>query len=223
MEESSMKEQIIKALTEALKDKLVEGQNIEEIASSITESIKKDVSKDFMPKSDFKAKEDELNSLQTKYDADIKSRDTQLETLKGLEGKEEEWKKKLADFETQNNTAKADYDQKIQEIENKRISDKKIFSLTDAFRSEGIKDQYMEMALKSVDSSVLSYGEDGKLIGQNDVVSGFKTKFGDMFGETVHKGPGDPTPNPNPNPAPPTDESKMSDTEWIKNRDKQNK
>ena len=68
--------------------------------------------KDFIPKTRF----DEVNTENKTLKADIKTRDTQLETLKNSTGDIEALKKSITDLQTQNETDKANHEAQLKQI-----------------------------------------------------------------------------------------------------------
>lgn len=80
----------------------------QKVADASTEELK-----GFIPKTRF----DEVNEAKKALDEQVKDRDKQLETLKKSTGDAAELQKKIEDLQTENKTAKADYESKIKQIQ----------------------------------------------------------------------------------------------------------
>ena len=89
--------------------KTILGDNYSE---DIDKKVSAEIGKAFVARSDFNAKNDALKRAED----DIKTRDTQLETLRNSTGDVEGLKKQIADLQTQNATDKATYEAELARV-----------------------------------------------------------------------------------------------------------
>lgn len=115
---------------------------------------------------------DQYNSLsETKkqLEADVKTRDKQLDELKKA-GSVEDLKKQLADAQEANTKAKNEYDEKIANLKYDTAIEK---ALSGA--------QHPELMSVKIDRTKLKIKDDGTIDGLDDQVKGLKETYKDMF------------------------------------------
>ena len=93
------------------KEELVKLGLEEDMAQKVADSSAEEL-KGYIPKSRF----DEVNEAKKTLENDIRTRDTQLEDLKKSAGDVEGLKSKISELQTANDTAKAEYENKIKQM-----------------------------------------------------------------------------------------------------------
>lgn len=187
-------------------------------ADEIVKAIKTEMAKHMVPKSEFNSKNDALKELQTKYDADITDRDNQLSELSKQAGISDELKAKLTEYEQNNASTKAEYEQKIADMQKQQLNDKKMFNLKQELSKLNPKQGFEDLILKDIDLEKLTVDGE-KIIGTNDIIENIKSNYSWALGETKLVG-AEPT-NEGQVVTGNVDTSKMSDTEYFEYRKKQ--
>lgn len=95
-----------------MKQKLMELGIDEAIVGKIENILKDEITDKYIPKSRF----DEVNDAKKKAEADVASRDAQLEELKNATGDVDKLKKQIENLQADNQKAKEEYDAKLKAI-----------------------------------------------------------------------------------------------------------
>jgi hypothetical protein len=158
-----------------------------------------------------KDKFDAVNEAKKQLETDIKDRDTQLGDLKKNAGDNVELKKQISALEETNKQTAANYEAKIKDI-----------SVTSAIEKAltAANAKFPDLLLGKIDKNKIELLQDGTIKGLEDQLTTLKTSYKDLFGETVITG-GKPGGGGNPNPDP--DFSKMSDEEYYRHMQSQQK
>lgn len=125
--------------------------------------------KGFIPKARF----DEVNNEKKKLEADVRDRDSQLETLKNSNGDVEAMKKQIADLQTEN---KAKDEEHASEIKQLKINNAIEFALTGAKARNNLA---VKALLKDLDKAELS--EDGTIKGLSEQIAALQKSDAYLF------------------------------------------
>ncbi|AZO96140.1 phage scaffolding protein [Halocella sp. SP3-1] len=141
----------------------------------------------FIPRSRLNDKTSELESLQEQLKAKdelIAENKKQMEQLKNDTQASEELKAKIAEYEEQNKTLQEQTKQQIEQKQQELIRTKKQAALQVALKDT----KYPDLLLKNVDYEQIGVDDKGNLTGLDDVVTGLKESYADLFGKTTIKG-----------------------------------
>lgn len=138
---------------------------------SLIKDIKTNLAKDFVPKSEFNAKNDEVKELKEQ----VSERDTQLTELKESAKGNEDLTKKIEELESENKTTKEEYESKISNLKKSQLASKILLD-------HKAKNIDVNMALFNLDEFELN--EDGsELVGFKDKVEEHKKEFDYLYSE----------------------------------------
>ena len=153
----------MKWLEDLLKD--VEG------SESLIKDIKSNLAKEFVPKADFNAKNEEVKELKEQ----VSERDTQLTELKESAKGNEDLTKKIEELESENKTTKEEYESKISNLKKSQLASKILLD-------NKAKNIDVNMALFNLDEFELN--EDGSdLVGFKEKVEEHKKQFDYLYSE----------------------------------------
>lgn len=148
----------------------------EEMAQKIVELSKAEL-KELVPKTQM----DELTEAKKQLDAQLKERDKQLIDLKKAAGDVEGVKTKIEELQTANKTAKADYEEKLKDLQ-----------FTNAIKlAIAAEAQDVDLVAGLFDKSKLILGDDGKITGLDEQLKSLKENKAFLFKEantSIHGG-----------------------------------
>lgn len=151
----------MKWLEEELKD--VENKD------ELIKNIKTNLAKEFVPKTEFNSKIEEVKDLKEQ----IADRDEQLTSLKDSVKDNEELVDKIKDLETANETAKQEYESKLTNLKKKQLASKLLLD-------SKAKDVDVNLALFNLDEYELN--EEGtELVGFKDTIAKHKEEYGYLY------------------------------------------
>lgn len=149
----------------------------EATAEKVATASKKEL-EGYVTQADYKA----LETQNTELTGQIKTRDTQLTKLKNSTGNIEELQKQITNLQTENKTAKADYDSKIKDLK-----------FTAAIKMAiADKAQDVDLVAGLFDKSKMILGDDGKITGLDEQVKVLQESKSFLFKSST-------TPEYNPN------------------------
>lgn len=160
----------------------------DDMATKVVEASQEEL-KGFVPKTRF----DEVNNAKKQLEADIKSRDTQLEELKKSTGDNESLKEQIETLQSENKAAQTKYETDLKELQ---ISNAIKLAIVD-------KAQDADLVAGLFDKSKLILGDDGKVTGLDEQLKELQENKSFLFKQNEEAdGPqsGFKFGNPNPNP-----------------------
>lgn len=129
--------------------------------------------KGFVPKTRF----DEVNEAKKTAEKDVADRDKQIDDLSKTAGLSEDLKKQIETLKTENQTAKEKYESDLQEV--------KISNAISAALAGKVHNEKVVTGL--IDKTKLVLGEDGKIVGLGEQLTGLKTSDAYLFKEEENK------------------------------------
>ncbi len=160
----------------------------DDMAKKVVEVSQEEL-KGFVPKTRF----DEVNNAKKQLEADIKSRDTQLEELKKSTGDNESLKEQIETLQSENKAAQTKYEADLKELQ---ISNAIKLAIVD-------KAQDADLVAGLFDKSKLILGDDGKVTGLDEQLKSLQESKAFLFKQsekTDEPQSGFKFGNPNPNP-----------------------
>ena len=160
----------------------------DDMAKKVVEVSQEEL-KGFVPKTRF----DEVNNAKKQLEADIKSRDTQLEELKKSTGDNESLKEQIGTLQSENKAAQTKYEADLKELQ---ISNAIKLAIVD-------KAQDADLVAGLFDKSKLILGDDGKVTGLDEQLKSLQESKAFLFKQsekTDEPQSGFKFGNPNPNP-----------------------
>ncbi|MCU5722788.1 phage scaffolding protein [Bacillus cereus] len=161
------------------KEQLLELGLTEEVAEKVLEAHKESL-KGFIPKERF----DSVNETKKQLETDLKERDSQLESLKGINA--EELQAKIEELQSSNEQAKAEYEQKLHEQAYG-------FALKEALTGAKVRNHKALEALLDKEGIKL---EEGKLVGLEDQLKDLQESDSYLFDIQTEQAPVDNAPAP---------------------------
>jgi len=129
--------------------------------------------KGFVPKTRF----DEVNEAKKTAEKDVADRDKQIDDLSKTAGLSEDLKKQIETLKTENQTAKEKYESDLQEV--------KISNAISAALAGKVHNEKVVTGL--IDKTKLVLGDDGKIVGLDEQLTGLKTSDAYLFKEEENK------------------------------------
>ncbi|WP_340388479.1 phage scaffolding protein [Paenibacillus sp. FSL E2-0151] len=123
--------------------------------------------KGFIPKTRF----DEVNTAKSKAENDVADRDKQIAELGKTAGLSEDLKQQIETLKTENQTAKTQYESDLKEV---KISNAITAALTGKVHNE-------KVVTGLIDKTKLVLGDDGKIVGLDEQLTGLKTSDAYLF------------------------------------------
>ena len=160
----------------------------DDMAKKVVEVSQEEL-KGFVPKTRF----DEVNNAKKQLEADIKSRDTQLEELKKSTGDNESLKEQIETLQSENKAAQTKYEADLKELQ---ISNAIKLAIVD-------KAQDADLVAGLFDKSKLILGDDGKVTGLDEQLKSLQESKAFLFKQSEKMDEpqsGFKFGNPNPNP-----------------------
>ncbi len=153
-------EELFNKVTETLKGKGKEGKDLSLLVND----------GNFIPKEKF----NEVNEAKKQLEADIKTRDEQLKDLGEKAKGNEDLTKQINALTEANTKAKSDYEQKLKDI-----------TINSAIEKVLLKEsaKFPDLLINKFDKSKLVIDGDN-VVGLDEQVTGLKTTYKDLFGET---------------------------------------
>lgn len=128
--------------------------------------INKDAPKNVIPKDQYNT----VSTAKTQLEADLKERDTQLDTLKKSTGNVEELQAQITKLQGDNAKAKADYDEKVKNMKYDSAIEKALSSAL-----------HPELIGTKIDRAKLKLDKDENVLGLDEQVTGLKETYKDQF------------------------------------------
>lgn len=135
--------------------------------------VNKELPKHFVPKSQY----NELSETRKKLEKDVADRDKQIDDLGKTAGLSEDLKQQIETLKTENQTAKAQYESDLQEV---KISNAIAAALAGKVHNE-------KVVTGLIDKTKLVLGDDGKIVGLDEQLTGLKTSDAYLFKEEENK------------------------------------
>jgi hypothetical protein len=161
----------------------------------------------WIPKDTF----NQVNEAKKQLETDLKDRDNQLVELKKNAGDNETLKQQIGELQKANKTAADGYEAKIKDMQISAAIEKGLSAANAKFP---------DLLIGKIDKSKIELLQDGTVKGLEDQLTPLKESYKDLFGEERIAG-GTPGGGGNPNPGP--DTSQMSDEEYFRQMEAQQK
>ncbi len=159
--------------------KILEFNGVTENLDSIVEAINKELPKQFVPKTQYNKKVQQLDEANNKI-IDFEAKNGQ---------NIDEYKTKYEELAATHETFKNG-------VELEKTNSIKTAALKDALKSQGLKnDKLANLLLKEIDLSTIEI-EDNKVKGWAEVFEPIKNGYGDFFGTSTHETTGNPPATP---------------------------
>ncbi|KGP80090.1 MULTISPECIES: phage scaffolding protein [unclassified Paenibacillus] len=129
--------------------------------------VNKELPKHFVPKSQY----NELSETRKKLEKDVADRDKQIDDLGKTAGLSEDLKQQIETLKTENQTAKTQYESDLKEV--------KISNAITAALSGKVHNEKVVTGL--IDKTKLVLGDDGKIVGLDEQLTGLKTSDAYLF------------------------------------------